>query len=213
MLDTQVFILRTFGIEQSDGRPVNGTTDHELWIDRVGINNEGFLGYQPAELIGRSILGLVEVADVPDMLGVFEEAFITHRSVSTGVAIRSKNGQVVHCEAIVVPLVPGHISAFALVLEEADMMAASPTDLATDRTEGSIPGLTLLTKREVEIVRRIVLGDRVHAIADRLFLSQSTVRNHLSSIYRKLGIVSQQQLVDRFRSTDDSSNEHASARR
>ena len=60
---------------------------------------------------------------------------------------------------------------------------------------------TALTKRELEIVRSLVSGDRVPAIAGRLFLSQSTVRNHLSSIYTKLGISSQQQLVDRFRGT------------
>ncbi len=58
---------------------------------------------------------------------------------------------------------------------------------------------TALTKRELEIVRSLVSGDRVRVIASHLFLSQSTVRNHLSSIYSKLGIGSQQQLVDRFR--------------
>jgi DNA-binding CsgD family transcriptional regulator len=59
-----------------------------------------------------------------------------------------------------------------------------------------------LTPRELDIVRRVVTGDRVRAIAERLFLSQSTVRNHLSSVYRKLGLRSQQELVDRFRVTE-----------
>jgi DNA-binding CsgD family transcriptional regulator len=54
----------------------------------------------------------------------------------------------------------------------------------------------------LEIVLRFVSGDRVRAIAARLFLSQSTVRNHLSSVYRKLGVRSQQELVDLFRVTD-----------
>jgi DNA-binding CsgD family transcriptional regulator len=44
-------------------------------------------------------------------------------------------------------------------------------------------------------------GDRVPAIADALFLSQNTVRNQLSSVYRKLGVRSQQEVVDLFRVT------------
>jgi DNA-binding NarL/FixJ family response regulator len=32
-------------------------------------------------------------------------------------------------------------------------------------------------------------------MAERMFLSQSTVRNHLTSVYRKLGVGSQQELL------------------
>ncbi len=39
-------------------------------------------------------------------------------------------------------------------------------------------------------------GDRTPAIARKLFLSQSTVRNHLASVFAKLGVNSQQELVD-----------------
>ena len=60
-------------------------------------------------------------------------------------------------------------------------------------------GLTRLSAREVEIVRRLLNGDRVPAIADGLFLSQSTVRNHLSTVFRKFGVRSRTQLVARVR--------------
>ena len=36
-------------------------------------------------------------------------------------------------------------------------------------------------------------------IAQELFLSQSTVRNHLTSVYRKLGVRSQQELLSVLR--------------
>jgi len=36
----------------------------------------------------------------------------------------------------------------------------------------------------------------VPAIAGALFISQSTVRNHLSSVFRKLRVESQQELID-----------------
>ncbi len=81
--------------------------------------------------------------------------------------------------------------------------ALSRTELVARYSNGGARKLprssATLTKRELEIVRSLLAGDRVPAIAHRLFLSQSTVRNHLSSIYSKLGVSSQQQLVDRFR--------------
>jgi DNA-binding NarL/FixJ family response regulator len=62
-----------------------------------------------------------------------------------------------------------------------------------------LTGLSRLTTRELEIVNRLVSGDRVPSIAKALFLSPSTVRNHLHSIYRKLAIHSQQELIHAFR--------------
>jgi DNA-binding CsgD family transcriptional regulator len=39
----------------------------------------------------------------------------------------------------------------------------------------------------------------VPPIAKSLFLSQSTIRNHLASVFAKIGVSSQQELVDLFR--------------
>ncbi|SOD71433.1 PAS domain S-box-containing protein [Jatrophihabitans sp. GAS493] len=55
--------------------------------------------------------------------------------------------------------------------------------------------LTMISPRELEVVVRLVMGDRVPAIAERLFVSQSTVRNQLSSVFRKVGVKSQQDLI------------------
>lgn len=49
-----------------------------------------------------------------------------------------------------------------------------------------------LTRRELEVVGLIGGGLKTNAIADRLFISKATVRNHLTSIFDKLG------LSDRF---------------
>jgi DNA-binding NarL/FixJ family response regulator len=71
----------------------------------------------------------------------------------------------------------------------------------------------MLTAREVDIIARLMDGYRVPAIARELYLSQSTIRNHLSSAFQKLGVHSQQQLIDlvresteRLRSQDISSS-------
>jgi DNA-binding CsgD family transcriptional regulator/PAS domain-containing protein len=45
-----------------------------------------------------------------------------------------------------------------------------------------------LTSREQEILEQILRGLRVATIATKMFLSEHTVRNHLKSIHRKLGM-------------------------
>lgn len=45
-----------------------------------------------------------------------------------------------------------------------------------------------LTPREIEVISMIAEGLKSKAIAERLSISQATVRHHLSSIYGKLGV-------------------------
>jgi len=51
-----------------------------------------------------------------------------------------------------------------------------------------------LTPRELEIARAYALGDTYHRIAERLSIARSTVRTHLATIYRKLGVSSKLEL-------------------
>lgn len=53
-----------------------------------------------------------------------------------------------------------------------------------------------LSDREMQIALRFSKGEHYRDIADRLFISPATVRTHLRSIYRKLGISSKLQLRD-----------------
>jgi DNA-binding CsgD family transcriptional regulator len=55
--------------------------------------------------------------------------------------------------------------------------------------------LSTLTPREWEIARRLAEGDRVPLIVEDLGIAENTVRNHLKSIFRKLHVASQAQLV------------------
>jgi DNA-binding NarL/FixJ family response regulator len=62
-----------------------------------------------------------------------------------------------------------------------------------------VPPLPQLSDREREVLRLVAEG-RVNAdIARRLYLSEKTVRNHVSSIFTKLGVTDRAQAVARAR--------------
>jgi DNA-binding NarL/FixJ family response regulator len=66
---------------------------------------------------------------------------------------------------------------------------ATPTDIS---------GWERLSEREREIALALIEGKYPKAIAQLLEISVHTVRNHLKTIYRKLGVRSQLELVTRF---------------
>lgn len=66
-----------------------------------------------------------------------------------------------------------------------------------------LPGLERLSDREREVLDLLTRGLRVPTIAERLFVSQSTVRNHVSALFRKLGVQSQAELIERVLDPDE----------
>jgi DNA-binding CsgD family transcriptional regulator len=56
-----------------------------------------------------------------------------------------------------------------------------------------------LSRRELQIVSRVVAGEDNTVIADKLYLSDNTVRTHLQNIYRKLSINSRISIIQLFR--------------
>jgi DNA-binding CsgD family transcriptional regulator len=62
----------------------------------------------------------------------------------------------------------------------------------------SLPGLDDLSTRQWEVVTRLLRGERVPTIAREMFLSQSTVRNYLWKTYRKVGVRSQVELLEKL---------------
>jgi DNA-binding CsgD family transcriptional regulator len=58
--------------------------------------------------------------------------------------------------------------------------------------------LERLSAREREILGHLLDGHRVGPIAESLHISPNTVRNHLKSVFRKLGVHSQAELIELF---------------
>ncbi|MBO0791947.1 MAG: response regulator transcription factor [Ktedonobacteraceae bacterium] len=67
--------------------------------------------------------------------------------------------------------------------------AGAPVSLEGSRaSSGSAMGMEQLTEREHEILALVASGASNRQIAENLFLAEGTVKNHLSSIFGKLGV-------------------------
>jgi DNA-binding CsgD family transcriptional regulator len=88
----------------------------------------------------------------------------------------------------------GHLWRIAL-----EVQAAGIGDPAT-RPEAwwAIPEVAELTERQAEILRRVMRGERIGAMARELNVTESTIRNHLSGVYRRFGVNSQAALLSRL---------------
>lgn len=71
-------------------------------------------------------------------------------------------------------------------------------------TRASLPELDRLSPREAEVLEQLLAGHRVATIARELEVSEHTVRNHLKSMFRKLGVHSQAELVGLVRTGERS---------
>jgi len=58
---------------------------------------------------------------------------------------------------------------------------------------------TGLTPRELEILEKLPTGDTVLEIAAQLFVTESTIKTHLSSVYKKLGAANRVQAINAAR--------------
>lgn len=193
---------------------VFGTVSAELLIERIS-EDVSIFGLEAADLVGVPVLRLVTSDSAADALAAFAEAATREGGVCLTVLVDNAEGEV-RAELLIRRLVPSMSFAFSLVVgsDEASgpwgaeeslrqlgrglrAIDTSETLAAIDRAQPT--GAEQLSSRELEIVARLVSGDRVPAIAQGLFLSQSTIRNHLSSAFRKLNVTSQQGLIDLYR--------------
>jgi PAS domain S-box-containing protein len=88
------------------------------------------------------------------------------------------------------------LASVALKLQSMSFSASvSGTSVPLDH-----PVLTDLSDREREVLEHLMQGERVPSIAQALFISQNTVRNHLKAIYRKVDVSSQSELIELVRS-------------
>jgi DNA-binding CsgD family transcriptional regulator len=177
------------------------------------------MDHRTVDVVGQSLFRLVDTPEVTTLLKALAHSSDTGLGTSLAVRPQLFGFLANRCQLLLLPMEPSPSFAFALLDEgAADAMtsalgmeqalwqfdevvrSATASQMAADLPAD--PGLSRLSGRELEIVMRLMDGDRVPSIARALFLSPSTVRNHLSAVFRKLRVGSQQELIHLLRRTD-----------
>jgi DNA-binding CsgD family transcriptional regulator/PAS domain-containing protein len=197
-------------------------TLNDRWrIAHISASAGGVLGRPSRELLASSIIELTHTDDQAALLLAFARATTDNRA---GVRIRLRqDGASLMVHGLITllegdgtlpfsimaaptaePYAPGfsgtsqlawHLRRIAAQIEAAGALAPLIETVAAL----GIPAASELSPRQWEIASRLVAGERVPSIAADMYLSQSTVRNHLSAIFQKLGVHSQRELLALWR--------------
>jgi len=139
-------------------------------------------------------LVLIDAADAA-LFSLYQD-FLVNIANAIAMALDAKRGQVeLRAWPERVANLERRLWRIAREFEGADMFAA----VNSLPDPYSLPGVDELSPRQWEVLTRLLHGERVPRIAEDLFLSQSTIRNHLADIFKKLGVHSQEELLDLFR--------------
>jgi PAS domain S-box-containing protein len=87
-------------------------------------------------------------------------------------------------------------TAIDRIATELQFLGLSASLLPASPLNPNHPDLKLLSPREREVLLLLAAGHRVPVIGKKLFISPHTVRNHLKSIYRKVGVETQAELLE-----------------
>jgi PAS domain S-box-containing protein len=178
---------------------------------------EAIYGWSAEEAIGRPLLGLVIRPRRAEAAIELHRMALAGGTRSGQFLAQRRDGSLVHLRAIITPrfgpddeidgtigisvqqaqLGTTEIARTAELLEGLlDRLAAAQpvSQIATP----TVAGLERLSPREQEVLALLRQGLRVPTVAERLSISQHTVRNQLQSIFRKLDVNSQRELLDRF---------------
>lgn len=199
-----------------------GAIDVELRILSCSADVAEILGCGPETVIGETLAARVHPDDVATLLLGVGRAVADEHGAAMHVRARTADNRYTGVRLVVNPI-RGTTAArlgFVLTAESAgrgddtriadlerhlwrialEVEAAGVTHgVRRVPDAGTIAGIEELSPRQWEIVTRLLRGERVPDIARALFLSQSTVRNQLGAVYRKLGVHSQSELLGLLR--------------
>lgn len=193
-----------------------GTVDTSWIVTSISSDIVDLLGVEPENVIGTRLLGAVEQHDVQRLLEA-DLLVSDEYSVARSVRMRDAKGQWREVCCVLTSIAKPNDRCFILlpyevpnsdssqradILEQhlfriaAELDASGVLQRVGDFPNPShLPELAELTSRQWEVLRRLMRGQRVPTIASEMFLSQSTVRNHLSAIFERFGVHSQTELL------------------
>jgi DNA-binding CsgD family transcriptional regulator/PAS domain-containing protein len=199
-----------------------GLLDAGLRIERIGPEVVDVLGRTSDEVVGTALTVHVHPDDVAGLLGGIARALAERTGINLRVRVAHRTGTWRRVVVVVTPLDPWPAQLGIVLVpdtedrgDDTDRVAqleqrlwriageveAAGVTYGLERTNDprTLPGLRELSPRQWEVLRRLLRGERVPGIAEALFLSQSTIRNHLTAIFRRVGVNSQAELIEVLR--------------
>jgi DNA-binding NarL/FixJ family response regulator len=186
-----------------------------LALEGLTVDDLLAMSLGPADPRPRRGGGREDPASISDEVG-FGSLVVVRTTAGGSVTLQAITAALVGSdERLVLFLRPSGMSRRVTRLEEhlrriAAEIEASGLLLRTALLPGvalaSLPEVSMLSPRQLDVLRRLAAGQRVPTIAAELFVSQSTVRNHLSAIFEIFDVHSQSDLLERLSRSDVASS-------
>jgi len=192
---------------------VLAVTDHD-WLIECMNADAGLLGARGSELRGFPLLGLVHPSAAVEFLAAAARTAADHLAVTLLTRMRAGRDEWTERYCLMVRMCEHQPPRLGVVISAAppaasdlprspigDQVRHAALEARAAHTLDALPALARLphgselSARQIEIVSRLVAGQPSGEIARSMFLSPSTVRNHLAAIYRKFGVHSQAELL------------------
>jgi two-component system response regulator DevR len=142
---------------------------------------------------------------LPDGSGLDVIAWARSTSQKLGIVVLTMSNMPEHIRASMQSGASAHVDKSAPIWEVLQAIresAEKPLSFTARRmTEAIIAKNRVigLTPRELEILEKLTTGDTVQEIAIQLFVTESTVKTHLSAVYKKLGANNRVQAINAAR--------------
>lgn len=142
---------------------------------------------------------------LPDGSGLDVIAWARSASQKIGVVVLTMSNMPEHVRASMQSGASAHVDKSAPISEVLQAIRESankPLSFTARRMTESIIAKNRaigLTPRELEILEKLPTGDTVQEIATLLFVTESTVKTHLSAVYKKLGATNRVQAINAAR--------------
>jgi DNA-binding NarL/FixJ family response regulator len=148
---------------------------------------------QPADvlLIDLEMPGLDGLATLRELKGTIKAIVVSmHDNPEARKAVSAAGARAMFSKGV--PLLDLAAAIRAVADGEVLVEGAPPSEMY--RHPALDPGAAALTERETEILQLLAKGvSSTEDLADRLFISQKTVKNHLASIFHKLSVADRTQ--------------------
>jgi DNA-binding NarL/FixJ family response regulator len=142
---------------------------------------------------------------LPDGSGLEVVAWARSLSQSIGIVVLTMSDMPEHVLASMQSGASSHVDKTAPVgelLQAIKLSANKPLSFTARKLTDAIAAKNKgvgLTPREIEILEKLPSGDTILEIAAALFVTESTIKTHLSAIYRKLNAENRVQAINNAR--------------